>query len=101
MMEEEKTVYLMTVRHSYEAESIRELMKNNGIYCELRQSGVEGYLELIGWKSPVDLYVSPQRLEEAKELTKCFREDFESGITDEELEEEALAAGNPEETGSN
>ena len=91
--EEKKTAYLLTVRHTYEAVEIREYLKNFGIFCELRQSGAEGYLEILGWKSPVDIMVPADCLFRAKELTERFNPEYESGISDEELEAQALAAG--------
>lgn len=91
---------LITVHQAYEAEEIRELLKNNGIPCEFREYGAEGYLRLVGWLNPgghgIDILVPEKSYEQAKEITRPFTEDYEQEISDEELEAMALAAGEEE-----
>ena len=88
---------LITVRHMYEAEAIRELLKNNGIPCEYKEYGAESIMRIAGWINPgghgIDIFVPEKCFQEARELTEQFSEDFVLQISDEELEEEALRAG--------
>ena len=92
---------LLTVRHMYEAVEIKELLKNNGLPCEFREYGVEAFMRIVGWTNygghGIDILVPESCFEEAAQLTKQFAADFESGISDEELEAEAMKYGPQEE----
>lgn len=94
-------VYLTTVKNSMEADILESKLRGEGIPVLRNYKGASNAMEIImGSNSafPIDLYVPEDALEDAKNIIiaiPILSEDFDedSVISDEELERQALEAG--------
>ncbi|RHQ91695.1 hypothetical protein DWX83_07405 [Ruminococcus sp. AF21-42] len=92
-------VILMNVAGNYELGLVKSILEEHQIPCFLQDHATGGYMRLYAASSlyGTDIYVSPADLDRARELTSVLDLEHPVEISEEELAQEALAAGKEEE----
>lgn len=97
--EENEPVLLTTVNSNYQLGLVSSILEDKGIACLLQDRATGGYMRIYAGGSifGTDVYVAPEKLERAKQLIEVLDLSRSENITEEELAEEALEAGEQQE----
>lgn len=92
-------VLLTTVSSNYQFGLVQSILEEHNIPCLAQDRASGGYMRVYAGGSifGTDIYVSPENLEEARELLDVLVLDNMEEVPEDELTKEAMEAGSPEE----